>query len=124
MSATIRIASTACGSGSFDLGLHVLRGFRRRVQRIELCEGLTQPSSGIVAVTFTSGLEEIHEVLDLGALLGSERVKLLDEHLIGACVHGITLPQLALEINAPIMGKRARALDADNPPPRVMRTPL
>ena len=72
VSATIRIASKACGAGGFNLGLHVLRGYRRRVQRIELCEGFPEPSSGIVAVAFTAGLEEIHEVLDLGSLLRSE----------------------------------------------------
>ena len=65
-----------------------------------------QPSSGIVAIAFTVGLEEIHEVLDLGALLGSERAQRLDEHLISACVHGITLPQLAMEINAPTVRRR------------------
>ena len=65
MSATIRIASTACGSGGFNLGLHVLWGYRRRFQRIEFCEGLPEPSSGIVAVAFTACRDEIHEVLDL-----------------------------------------------------------
>ena len=99
VSATIRMASTPCGSGGLDLGLHVLWGCRLRVQRIKLCDGLPEPSSGIAAVAFTVGLEEIHEILNLGALLGSERVKLLDEHLLSACVHGVTLQQMALEIN-------------------------
>ena len=89
----------------FDLGLHVQRGYRRRVQYIELCEDLSEPSSGIVAVALTAGLEEIHEVLDFGSLLWRERVEFLDEHLISACVHGAT-PQLALEINAPTARSR------------------
>ena len=106
MSAPIRIASTVCGAGGFDLDLHVVRGYWRRVQRIELLEGFPEPPSGIVAVAFTTGLEEIHEILDLGSLLGSERVQRLNEHLISACVHGTTLPQLALEINAPTARSR------------------
>jgi hypothetical protein len=43
---------------------------------------------------------------DLGAPLGSERVQFLDEHLINASVRGIIPPQLAPEINAPIVRGR------------------
>src|SRR6185437_1323202 len=79
VSATIRIAAVPSSAYGVDLGLYVLGGHRRQVQRIELGKGLSQTLSGLIAGALAAGLQEIDKILDLSALLGREGLQLLDE---------------------------------------------
>lgn len=74
MSATIRIASVPGCAYGVDLGLYILWGHRRQLQCIELGEGLPQALGGLIAVALAAGLQEIDEILDLGALIWAREV--------------------------------------------------
>jgi hypothetical protein len=65
-----KLNSLPPGAYGVDLGLDVLGGHRRELQRIDLEEGLPQPLGGLIAGALAAGLQEIAEILDFGALLG------------------------------------------------------